>query len=299
LSGSSKVHKSARGSVYLQEVTDWSFEADHPALIEQATLISAIQGLVAEEVKRPSTKLPVGGSKPMRVFSDADAEFLAPLLAQGLSQAKPEQIVGFTVSPSAGSGDEPAAGTIYMSQNLLHLTIAPTKTRRASGFMPGAAARIEKVPSYAAEWAPGTLSMAIDPQALAKTQVPAAVPVASAPGPLPPLPALATPTAKPAFKQEVLAMPQTVAAGTPAAGGDPAASEMSNDELLNKKLDELRQARETNKMKDSEITMLRKEVEWMKQELRERTAELKAAKASAISGRPATKKKPAEAYRVR
>jgi hypothetical protein len=285
--------------VYLQEVADWSFEADHPARIEQATLISAIQGVVAEEVNKPSAKMPAGGSKPMRVFSDEDAEFLAPLLAQGLSHAKPEQIVGFTVSPSAGSGDEPAAGTIYVSQNSLHLTIAPTKSRRASGFIPGAAARIESAPSYAAESAPGTLSIAIDHQALAKAQAPTTIPVATSPGPLPVSPAQATPIAKPTFKQEAPATAQTVAVSTPAAAGGPAAPGMSNDELLNKKLDELRQARETNKMKDSEIAMLRKEAEWMKQELRQRTAELKAAKASAISGRPAPKKKSAEAYRVR
>ena len=29
-----------------------------------------------------------GGSKPMRIFSDEDAEFLSPLLAQGLSKGE-------------------------------------------------------------------------------------------------------------------------------------------------------------------------------------------------------------------
>lgn len=297
---SMNVHKSAKGTVYLKEVADWSFEASHPAMIDQATLLSAVKGVVADDNTKQSMKMPAGGSKPMRVFSDADAEFLAPLLAQGLSQAKPEQIIGFTVSPSAGSGDEPVAGTIYAAQNSLYLTITPTKSKRVTGFEPRTAARIERAPSYAAEWAPGTLAMVIDHQTLARTQAPAAIPVAAAPAPLPaPSAPAATPVARPAFKQDAPASAQTFAAGNPAASSDPTAQAISNDELLNKKMDELRQVREANKMKDSELAMLRRETELMKRELRERTAELKAAKASTASGRPAPKKQQAEAYRTR
>ena len=296
---SMNVHESAKGTVYLKEVADWSFEANHPAMIDQATLLSAVKGVVADEVTNQSMKMPASGSKPMRIFSDADAEFLAPLLAQGLSHAKPEQIVGFTVSPSAGSGEEPVAGTIYMSQNSLYLTIIPTKNRRVSGFVPSAAARIERAPSYAAEWAPGTLAMVIDHQALARAHAPAAIPVAAAQDLPPTSPAAATPVTRPTFKQEAPSTAQAFPVNTPAGGGDSMAPMMTNDELLNKKLDELRYAREANKRKDSELTTLRKEVEGMKRELRQRTEELKAAKARIASGQPSLKKKPAEAYRTR
>jgi hypothetical protein len=284
--------------VYVKEVADWSFEADHPAQIDQATLLSAIKGVVADEVTKQSMKMPASGSKPMRVFSDEDAEFLAPLLAQGLSQAKPEQIVGFTVSPSAGSGEEPVAGTIYASRNSLYLTITPTKSKKVSGFVPSAAARIERAPSYAGQWAPGTLAIIIDHQVLAKGQMPTAIPVAATPEPSPAPAMPATQVAKPIVRQDAPPTAQAVAVSAPAASGAMAAV-ISNDELLNRKLDELRQARETNKMKDSELAILKREVEWMKRELRERTAELKAAKASTASARPAPKKKPAEAYRTR
>jgi hypothetical protein len=97
-SGESQVHKNAKGSVHLKEIADWSFEANHPAMIDQMTMLKIIKGVVTSQ----ASKMPASGSKPMRVFSDEDAEFLAPLLAQDLSQAKPEQIVGFKVSPSAG-----------------------------------------------------------------------------------------------------------------------------------------------------------------------------------------------------
>ncbi len=116
LYGWSTIHTGAKGMVSVKKVADWSFGANHQAQIDQATLLSTIKGVVADEATKQSMKMPANGNTPMRVFSDEDAEFLAPLLAQGLSQAKPEQIVGFTVSPSAGSGEEPVAGTIYASQ---------------------------------------------------------------------------------------------------------------------------------------------------------------------------------------
>lgn len=69
---------------------------------------------------------------------------------------------------------------------------------------------------------------------------------------------------------------------------------MTTEDILNKKLDELRQVREANALKESEIKILRKETEWMKKELRERTAERDAMKAKNVSSKPAPKKKPAE-----
>ncbi|HEU5407175.1 MAG TPA: hypothetical protein VFU48_05375, partial [Nitrospira sp.] len=126
LSGEAKLHKNAKGSVYLKEIADWSFEAGHPATIDQMTMLKIVKGVVIDDVQNMSGNMPAGGSKPMRVFSDEDAEFLAPLLAKGLSQAKPEQIVGFKVSPSAGSGAEPTAGTLYMHHGSIYLTIAPS-----------------------------------------------------------------------------------------------------------------------------------------------------------------------------
>jgi hypothetical protein len=254
--------------VYLQEVADWSFKADHPAAIDHATLLSAVQGIVAEDVKNLSTNLPAGGSKPMRVFSDEDAEFLAPLLAQGLSQAKPDQIVGFTVSSSAGSGAEPAAGTLYLSKGSLYVTITPADNRKASGFMPSLAARIERAPAYAADWTPGTLAMVINPTILAKFRTPGA----------------------PAFAAE----PNSLA------GSDAPAASLANlasrqnttdGDLTDNQRDELQLAREANKAKDAEISALRKEVEWMKQELHDRPGTTET-----VSKRLPSKKKSAEAY---
>ncbi|MCP9453163.1 MAG: hypothetical protein NNA23_10840 [Nitrospira sp.] len=153
--GESLIHKSPKGTVHLLPITDQSFVAEHPAVIDHATFLTVLQGLTAEPLVHSST-MPADGDTLMRVFSDEDAEFLAPLLADGLSRAKPTQTVGFTVSPSAGSGAEPAAGIIYRHHNALHVLLSTPSGRKLSGFRPRVAARIERAPAYTKNWTPGT-----------------------------------------------------------------------------------------------------------------------------------------------
>jgi hypothetical protein len=298
ITGSSTLHHSAKGSVHLEEVADWSFEASHPAVIDQTTMLKVVKGVIADDAMKGSAITPASGSKPMRVFSDEDAEFLAPLLAQSVSRARPEQIVGFTVSPSAGSGTEPTAGTLYVQEGSIYLTVAASRNMKVSGFMPSSTARVEKAPPYAAVGTNGAMTMVIDYQALAKAPVPAPIPPTATAKPMPASPAPVVPTAKAASKQEAPATVQAPTVGN-AASKDIGSPGLSNDELLSKKLDELRLARESIKIKDSEIATLKKEVEWMKQELRQRTAEKKALKAKKAPVRSAPKKKTAEAYPTR
>ena len=302
-SGEAKLHKTAKGSVYLKEIADWSFEASHPATIDQLTMLKVIKGVVTDDSAKTTANLPASGSKPMRVFSDEDAEFLAPLLAQGLSEAKPEQIVGFKVFSSAGSGTEPTAGTLYVHQGSIHLTISSPQGKKVWGFMPSSTARIEK----AAPFIPlgsGAMTLVIDHQAVAKAPMPGTTTFAGAQKPVPsstssPTPSVAAiaPTAqstKAPSKQDDTLAPSPILEGERVP--DPTASELASDELLNKKMDELREAREVNKIKDSEISMLKKEVTWMKQELRERTAEVNSLKGDKVSSRSPLKKKKAQAY---
>ncbi len=69
--------------------------------------------------------------------------------------------------------------------------------------------------------------------------------------------------------------------------------------LLAQKLSDLKTAKETLAKKDTEITMLRKESEWMKRELRDRDEEMKAIRSTKVSAKPAPKKKSAQATRNR
>lgn len=277
--GGTKLTHNAKGSVYLEEVTDWSFEASHPAVIDQLTITKIVKGLYGNDGMSGASGMSAGGSKPMRIFSDEDAEVLSPLLAQGLSKAKPEQLVGFRVSSSAGSGSEPTTGNIYVQKESIYLTIG--KGAKPTGFMPESAAHTEPAPAYAAGGALDAMTMIIDYHALAMAPMPAAMPIAKA---APITPIAPTMAAAPAKAEAVSAR-----VGQEAGEGD----------FMAQKLSDLRTAKEALAKKDSEISMLRKESEWMKRELRNRDEEIKAIRSMKVYAKQAPKKKAAQATRTR
>ena len=254
-----------QATVYYEEVADWSFEAAHPAVIDEAAIKKTLGGLHVSEGSI-STTSSADGSKPMRVFSDEDVEHLAPLLARALSQAQPEYVVAFRLSSSAGSGSEPTAGSIYVLEGAIHLTIS--KGAVATTFMPEAAARAEQAPPYAAAGKTGVTAHVIDYLALAKAPMPAALPV--------PKTAIAQPAG--------VRTPALAAAATIQAEG---AVETQV---------QLSRAKDMLAKKDTEISVLRKESEWMKRELRDRDEEIKALKATV---KTTPKKRKAEAYPTR
>jgi hypothetical protein len=281
-SSTAKIAQSSKGNVYLEEVADWSFEANHPAVIDQATMLKIVKGLYSDETQIASAKMSVGGAKPMRIFSDEDAEFLAPLLAQGLSKAKPEHIVGFRVSSSAGSGSEPTTGTMYVKNESVYVTIA--RGARAAGFMPESVAHVEPAPSYATGGTTGVLAMVIDYHALAKAPA-STLPVMAKAAPKPAIPPAATPAA---------ASVVTVAPGKSSAAPLPISAPVAQYDSAAIDAEQLEKVKETLARKDSEINMLRREAEWMKRALRDRDEEIKALRATKISSKPAPKKKQAE-----
>jgi hypothetical protein len=268
-----------KGTVYLEEVSNWSFEAGHPAVIDQLTMTKVVKGLYRNDDMSGSSRMPAGGSKPMRIFNDEDAEFLSPLLAQGLSKAKPEQLVGFRLSSSAGSGSEPITGSIYVRKGSIYVTIeegaAPT------GFIPESVAHTEPAPPYIAGDALGAMTMIIDYHALAKAPMPDPLPIAKAPS----ITSIAP----------LVVSAQTKAQAASASVGQ----EVAQDEFLAQKLTDLKVAKEALAKKDSEIAMLRKESQWMKRELRDRDEEINALRLTKVSGKPVPKKKLAHATRVR
>jgi len=272
-SSASKIAQSSKGGVQLEEVADWSFEASHPAVIDQATMMKIVKGLYSDENENGSSKMSAGGSKPMRTFSDEDAEFLTPLLVQGLSKAKPEQIVAFRVSSSAGSGVEPTTGSIYVQKGSVYFTIA--NGAKATGFAPESVAHAESAPAYAAGGAVGMIAMVIDYHALAKA------------------PTASLPASKPQARSQA-----TASAAAMASAEQPKA-QMTTEPGPMSEMDEIQKAKEALAKKDLEISMLRKESSWMKRELRDQAEEIKALRASKVSSKPAPVKKRAEAHQTR
>ncbi|BCA53399.1 conserved exported protein of unknown function [Nitrospira sp. KM1] len=276
-STTAKVAQNAKGQAYLEEVTDWSFEASHPSVIDQATMMKVVKGLYSEESQMEASRMSAGGSKPMRIFSDEDAESIVPLLTQSLAKAKPEQIVGFRLSSSAGSGYEPAAGSLYVQKGLLYITIS--RGALIKGFMPESVAHTEQAPSYAAAGSVGSTMVVVDYHALAKA-----------------------PSAFMVFSQaEGKSQSHMSVASSPGQGKSQSGSPARGMSGF-KAIEDLPETSQNDKVKeliakkDLEINMLRKEADWMKRELRDRDEELKALKATKVSGKPAPKKKQAEVY---
>jgi hypothetical protein len=274
-----KLAQNSHNSVYLEEVSDWSFEASHPAVIDQQTITKIVKGLYANDSIAGSSRMSAGGSKPMRVFNDEDVEFLSPLLTQGLSKAKPEQLVGFRISSSAGSGSEPTTGSLYVLNESIYLTLR--KGTEPIGFMPESAARTEPAPAYASNGEPGAMTMIIDYHAMAKAPMPAPLPMAKAASVLPtaPIAAAAQPSAQ--------------------AVSDSMAQEAGDGELTAQRLTEIKIARAALAKKDTEISMLRKEAEWMKRELRNRDEEIQAMRSMKVYSRPTPKRPAAQATQSR
>jgi hypothetical protein len=274
-----KLAQNPNNSVYLEEVSDWSFEASHPAVIDQQTITKIVKGLYANDSIAGSSRMSAGGSKPMRVFNDEDVEFLSPLLTQGLSKAKPEQLVGFRISSSAGSGSEPTTGSLYVQKDSIYLTIR--KGTEPIGFMPESAARTEPAPAYASSGEPGAMTMIIDYHAVANAPMQPPLPMAKAMSifPTAPIAAAAQPSA-----QEV---------------SDSMAQETGDGELTAQRLTEIKIARAALAKKDTEISMLRKEAEWMKRELRNRDEEIKAMRSMKVYSRPTPKRPAAQATQSR
>jgi hypothetical protein len=143
------------------------------------------------------------------------------------------------------------------------------------GFMPDSAARTEPAPAYASNGEPGAMTMIIDYHAMAKAPMPASLPMAKATSILP--------TAQPRAQ----------------AVSDSMVQEAGDGELTAQKLSEIKIARDALAKKEIEVSMLRKEAEWMKRQLRDRDEEMQALRLTKVSGKPATKKKPAQAARNR
>ena len=268
-----KLAQNPNNTVYLEEVSDWSFEASHPAVIDQQTITKIVKGLYANDSITGSSRMSAGGSKPMRIFSDEDVEFLSPLLTQGLAKAKPEQLVGFHISSSAGSGSEPTTGSLYVLKESIYLTLR--KGTEPIGFMPESAARTEPAPAYASNGEPGAMTMIIDYHAMAKAPMPALLPMAKATSVLP--------TAQPRAQ----------------AVSDSTVQEAGDAELTAQRLSEIKTVRDALTKKDTEISMLRKEAEWMKRELRNRDEEIQAMRAMKVYSRPTPKRPSAQATQSR
>ena len=86
-----------RGTVSLQTISDRSIQANHPITLDQALLAKLLHGIMIRVQERGVQSM-IGNKPPaIPVFSENQIEFLAPLLAEGLRTAGPDQAVAYRV----------------------------------------------------------------------------------------------------------------------------------------------------------------------------------------------------------
>ena len=115
------IHESDRGAVNVERIFDRSFRAAHPITLSADTMARVLRGVAVKEDRGPFGNLIIGRPGAVRAFRDEDIQFLAPLLAEGLTKAASDQQVGFRVI-RPGMNDL-AKGSLYAYGRSLYLTV--------------------------------------------------------------------------------------------------------------------------------------------------------------------------------
>ncbi len=116
------INESERGAVYLERISDRSFQAAHPITLSADTMARVLRGVVVKENRGFLGNLVAGKPEAVRVFGDEDVEYLAPLLVEGLTRAASDQQVGFRVVQTRASA-ESTKGSLYAYGRSLYLTL--------------------------------------------------------------------------------------------------------------------------------------------------------------------------------
>ncbi|MGH7217533.1 MAG: hypothetical protein ACREIG_09885, partial [Nitrospiraceae bacterium] len=108
-----KIDDSERGAVYVERISDRSFQAAHPITLSTDTMARILRGVVVKESRGVSKSS--AGDKPeaVRAFGDDDIGYLAPLLVEGLTRAAADQQIGFRVVQVHSANSSQSAGTTF------------------------------------------------------------------------------------------------------------------------------------------------------------------------------------------
>ncbi|MDN5940867.1 MAG: hypothetical protein L0H94_03200 [Nitrospira sp.] len=120
----------ARGTVSLETMTDQSIQATHPVTLEPTLIAQILRGMEVQDQERGIQRLFAGPPPPVPVFSDEQIQFLAPLLAEGLRTATPDQRIGYRVQTThkgsflESSITETTAGSLYAYGRQLNVVLS-------------------------------------------------------------------------------------------------------------------------------------------------------------------------------
>jgi hypothetical protein len=127
-----------RGTVSLETIPDQSIQATHPINLEPALLAQVLRGIeIQDQGDHMLQRVLTGPSYSVPVFSDEHIRFLAPLLAEGLRTASPDQQIDYRVETTyEGSGlessyTETTAGSLYAYGRQLFVTLSQYRYSKA------------------------------------------------------------------------------------------------------------------------------------------------------------------------
>lgn len=137
------IHESTLGSVFLENVSDTSFQAAHPIKLSETMVSDILRGIHTKE--KTGMLLLLGKAlkstnlSDIRTFSEDEIAFLTPHLAAALAQATPNQRVGFHVystreisqSPKINPNRDITSGHLFADGLSLHFTL--TQYRYSKG----------------------------------------------------------------------------------------------------------------------------------------------------------------------
>src|SRR6267143_4077823 len=89
------IHKSERGGVYVERISDRTFQTAHPIALSADTMAWVFSGVVVKENRGLLGNLVAGKPEAVRAFRDEDVEYLAPLLSRGSPELRQTSRLGF------------------------------------------------------------------------------------------------------------------------------------------------------------------------------------------------------------
>jgi hypothetical protein len=135
------IHEAPLGTVFLENVSDNSFQAAHPIKLSETTVADILRGVHTKE--KTGLLLLLGKAlkstnlNDIRTFSEDDIAFLTPHIAAALAQATPNQRVGFHIysapeisqSPKMNQHRETTSGYVFADGLSLHFTLSQYRYR--------------------------------------------------------------------------------------------------------------------------------------------------------------------------
>ncbi len=237
------IQQSARGGVYLERIPTRQFQATHPIRLAPELIAKSLQGVQIQEGKGLLQSFSAQQNRALSAFSQDDIALLAPAIADGLSQAAPDQQVGFRIvqtgdldgrdrtGAGVGSGTAPqrnqdstTTGKLFVYGRSLYLTIhqfrhhteSPDTINMPNRRLPEPTGLRNRTVQFTPEsalrpeiYAPpfaakeGLTTLVIDYDALAKTPSAAVPSTPSAPAPTPAVAPAVIPAITPPLHDDV------------------------------------------------------------------------------------------------